>query len=731
MRYGLIMLAIEHLLYFLAQGSRYVMTHALKYKGMALMFAATLHNSIIANELDPTLEQNVPIVLTPTRLRQSLPDAPASVTLITSEMIQNYGLRSIPDVLRLVPGMAVTQITGNDYRINYHGGNILVPRRMNVLLDGMSVYGSRVSRVDWKQLPVPIEDIERIEVTRGSNSASYGSNSLLAIVNIITKHPHEAFGTTIGATTGSLGTNRKIVRHGGNSGAATAYRISVEQEADDGFDYASSKGFGHDSREFTRFNFRSLTDIATLETLDFRATLSHGKVEVEYVDSTQQFFPDIDVRDYSLSLAWRKNTSINHEVQVKSYVTGSRNKQEWRSCVPAIYLLPEVTALGRSNPDYVKLVLAGRPPSGGTPEDDALAVSAIAAIASLGSAGRSTICGDTNQNFGEHRYDVEFQDTAVLNETFRMVNGVGARYNEVDSETYFGGRASSKIWRLFSNIEYKPFKQLTINAGGFFEKDTMTGSAFSPRVALNGHLNENNTFRFVVAKANRMPDLLEQRANWNYHGSNYSAPVNGSLDGHFAFSAIAPGNLSSEKILSREIGYFGNFPKNGVMLDAKVFDDRFSDLISEKLQNSDFRPTNGNSARYKGAELQITCTPTESISLLFGYSNLQTSASNIFERTQYAKHSGVFGASYVDKSKWNYSLAAYQYGGNTNGQTYYGREDLTIFKHYRVGSMTVTPLLTITHLDNKSSRFLVDVGRVRESRYDESMQYYASLALSF
>ena len=75
-----------------------------------------------------------------TRLRQSLADVPGSVTIITAEMLKRFGIVSIPEALRLVPGMAVTQVSGTDYRIGYHGTNILVPRRMNVLIDGMSVY---------------------------------------------------------------------------------------------------------------------------------------------------------------------------------------------------------------------------------------------------------------------------------------------------------------------------------------------------------------------------------------------------------------------------------------------------------------------------------------------------------------------------------------------------------------------------------------------------------------
>ena len=161
--------------------------------------------SLAANGPEPP-GADLSVVLTPSRLRQSLADTPASVTVITSDMLQRYGIASIAEALRLVPGMAVTLATGNDYRINYHGTNILVPRRMNVLIDGLSVYRPALAQVDWKKLPVALEDVDRIEVTRGPNSVSYGANSMLAVVNIITKHPRDVEGTTITATRGSQGT---------------------------------------------------------------------------------------------------------------------------------------------------------------------------------------------------------------------------------------------------------------------------------------------------------------------------------------------------------------------------------------------------------------------------------------------------------------------------------------------------------------------------------------------
>lgn len=707
--------------------------------GMRLAITGVIFSSVFPlpaqaseTEFDQSIDQQLPVVLTPTRLKQSLADVPASVTIITSEMIERYGIKSIPDALRLVPGMAVTQITGSDYRINYHGTNILVPRRMNVLLDGMSVYGQRISRVDWKLLPAAIEDIERIEVTRGSNSAAYGSNSMLAVINIITKHPSEVSGTTLSTTVGSQHTAKGMTRYSGKIGEATSIRMTLERDVDGGFDYASTEGLGHDSSRVNRLNIRSLTEISPTQSLDFQASFLKGTLETEFVDNSQRTLPDVGVQNFSLNATWKNSLSANHEVQIQAYTVSGDFAQEWRSCVPAASLLPQLAALGRSNSSYVQSILAGRVPSGGTPQDNALAAAALSAIKALGGGAILPICADVNQNFSERRHDVEFQDTYVFSEKLRTVNGVGLRYDSVSSQTYFGGRVSNSIWRGFTNIEYKPSSLISINAGGFVEHDNLSGTGFSPRLALNTHLNENNTVRFVVSKAVRMPNLVEQRANWTYRATNYSAPLNGATEGTFAVAAIAPGNLDGEKSFSKEIGYLGNFPKYGILFDAKIFEDDLTNLISEKLQNSDFVPTNNNSAHLRGAEFQVTYTPSDRWSGHLAYSNLNNVASSVYEQTQYAKQSGALGITHTADDGWRYALAMYRYGADTQGQSNYGREDLTFSKTFRVGKdSAVIPSFTITHLDNRSSTFLVDVGRTRESRFNDSMQFYATLTYKF
>lgn len=92
--------------------------HWLKlFTAISVTFGLSQHGHASSDEA-LGLEADLPVVLTPTRLRQSIDDAPASVTVITSAMLREFGIRSVIDALRLVPGMAVTEVMGTDTRVN-------------------------------------------------------------------------------------------------------------------------------------------------------------------------------------------------------------------------------------------------------------------------------------------------------------------------------------------------------------------------------------------------------------------------------------------------------------------------------------------------------------------------------------------------------------------------------------------------------------------------------------
>src|SRR5204862_7186304 len=107
------------------------------------------------------------------------------------------------------------------------------------------------------------------------------------------------------------------------------------------------------------------------------------------------------VTNYFISPTLTKTFSPTHELKVQASFWSDRVKQEWTSCVPRGLLVPELFTLYQPNPDYANAIAAGRSPSGGSPSDNALGASAIAAIARLGPRALQPTCGTANQNLTE------------------------------------------------------------------------------------------------------------------------------------------------------------------------------------------------------------------------------------------------------------------------------------------------------------------------------------------
>ena len=140
------------------------------------------------------------------RYEQPISKAPSNVYVISDEDIRNSGATDIPTLLRQVPGMDVMQTTAADFNVSVRGNNQLAANKLLVMVDGRSIYVDQAGLVLWKQFPVALTEIKRIEVLKGPASAVYGFNAFDGVVNIITKSPEEMKGTTSQVAGGELGT---------------------------------------------------------------------------------------------------------------------------------------------------------------------------------------------------------------------------------------------------------------------------------------------------------------------------------------------------------------------------------------------------------------------------------------------------------------------------------------------------------------------------------------------
>lgn len=111
-----------------------------------------------------------PLILTASRMSKPLLESPASVSVIDRQMIEASGARDIADLFRLVPGMVVGYHSGHAPAVTYHGIGQEFGRQIQVLIDGRSVFIPSFGGVPWTNLPLLIEDIERIVYLKLSGS---------------------------------------------------------------------------------------------------------------------------------------------------------------------------------------------------------------------------------------------------------------------------------------------------------------------------------------------------------------------------------------------------------------------------------------------------------------------------------------------------------------------------------------------------------------------------------
>lgn len=172
-----------------------------------------------------SLEQlmGVPVSVT-SRIPQSRLMAPASVTVITSEEIRQSGAITLPEVLRMVPGLHVAQIDGNKWAMGIRGFTDRLARAMLVMIDGRAVYSPLFAGTYWEVQDIPLMDIDRIEVVRGPGGSLWGANAVTGIVNIVRKSAAASAGTSVIARTGTEDPLAVAVSHGG--GTRVQYRMS-------------------------------------------------------------------------------------------------------------------------------------------------------------------------------------------------------------------------------------------------------------------------------------------------------------------------------------------------------------------------------------------------------------------------------------------------------------------------------------------------------------------------
>lgn len=700
-------------------------------------------------------DMKLPTVLSATRLKQSPAEVPGSMTVIDRQLIRASGARDVPELMRLVPGMMVGYNAGNVVNVNYHGTNITEARRMQVLVDGRSVYRPGLATVDWTDIPLAVEDIERIEVFRGPNTAAYGANALMGVINIVSTRPEFSQGSRIRITRGSRGVSDIYASQGFSFGSSQA-RLSLFGKQDDGFDHDDDNEDYRDGRRLDAFNLLGTTDLTATQTVTWQLGAKEGSkqrdndysVMAEPTDTSYEFDrvmeqqqnsdSDITARDYFVQLNWKNDISPNHQIELKTYAQYMERLSQMLACDSPIVFSPEMRELyllGNVYTRRMNYILRNRSGLWGdrafysdwlVNQDglDPAYLPLVDSIVAQHNAIRNgpPTCFNLNENLRETRYEAEFQNTLQVTEALRTVFGLNVRYDQAKSQTYFGGKVENSVGQLFGNLEYRLGERWLLHAGAMAEQDRLSGFSFSPRLAAQYFIAPTHSLRAVYSEAVRSPDMYENNAHWTYRPSNLTgAPTTGNT--YYAL-AEGPGNLKQEEMRSWELGYNGSFHKLGLSVDIKAFYDEIDNMISQPLQVVNFEPDNSSFARFSGIETQTDWRVNASDRLRLTYSYVDFYASNRLDQRLTARNSG--SAAWLRSWTGGIETSLIYYGSDLLNERRFERLDGRIGKRFDIGGNTSLELAA-----NWQYRLDDEPLTWSENRYDSPSQFYFTADLRF
>jgi iron complex outermembrane recepter protein len=166
-------------------------------------------------------------VSTVSRREQKLFATPAAVYVITRDQILQSGATSVPEVLRMVPGLEVAQIDANKWAVSARGFNSRFANKMLIMIDNRSIYNPVYSGTLWDQNDLPLDSIERIEVVRGPGGTMWGANAVNGVINIVTLRARDTRGLSLKSDGGRMDQGASL-RFGSSHGHNLDYRVSLK-----------------------------------------------------------------------------------------------------------------------------------------------------------------------------------------------------------------------------------------------------------------------------------------------------------------------------------------------------------------------------------------------------------------------------------------------------------------------------------------------------------------------
>ena len=175
---------------------------------------------------------------------QPLFDSAAAISVLTNDDLRRSGATTIPDALRLVPGMDVGSVNSREFAVSARGFNSVFANKLLVLMDGRPVYTILFGGVYWDLQQTMLEDVDRIEVIKGPGATVWGANAVNGVINVVTRSARDTQGGMIYGGGGDVHQEMGGVRYGGRLGENTYYRVFAGYQANDDYPLANGQSAG-------------------------------------------------------------------------------------------------------------------------------------------------------------------------------------------------------------------------------------------------------------------------------------------------------------------------------------------------------------------------------------------------------------------------------------------------------------------------------------------------------
>jgi len=534
----------------------------------SLMFilALSVHKAHTQEELKDltqlSLEQLMNIEITSVSKKpEKLSKAPAAIYVITSDDIKRSGATSIPELLRMVPGLDVARINSNSWAISIRGFNGRFANKLLVLIDGRSVYTPAFSGVFWDEQDLLLQDIKRIEIIRGPGGTLWGANAVNGIINIITKNAKDTTGFLASITYGDY--NRPIValRYGKKISEGTYFRIWTKYFYRSSFKTIFDQN-AHDNWVMYRGGFRMDIDRYQKNKFTLEGDCYAGS-SGEDMQMQTVILPKHDKHvGGSILFKWRHSFSSDSDMKLQLYYQHTYRKESYKyidanktlSTLNATLILPQI--------------LSG-----------ALDVNSLIANAYKGSSAFTSRIDTYNIDY-QHRFKFR------LWKEHELIYGLGLKvikdYFKNDDINFYITPAKRTVLIKSGFVQDQCFlipDRLSLIGGVKLEDNDFTGFEVQPNVRGLIFITPNHTIWGAISRAVRTPSRYEKDVVVTR--GFYPDPTNGTI---YVYQIKGGGkNLKSEDLTAYEIGYRGNF-KNSVFLDLALFYNEYDNLIMYQNQ---------------------------------------------------------------------------------------------------------------------------------------------------